>query len=98
MRRHVATHILDLKDDGDDSVRINVAVAQLLDRIGQDLGPFRLESQTMTTVYRQAGPQVVLCCVGVRLGGGPGGGDSAPTPAPDPASRAALPRLEPSKN
>lgn len=98
--RHVATRIVNLADDDRDSDRIGLTLAEMLCGIGERLGPFRLESQTMTTVYRQAGPQVVLCCVGVRLGGGPGDGGNPPGPAPEgpPGQKLRLPGLEPSRN
>lgn len=98
--RFVSTRIIDLADDGDDGQRISLGVANILAFLGEHLGPFRLESQTMTTIYRQAGPQVVLCCIGVGLGGEYGHGAKATPPAPEaaPVWRPGLPGMVPLKN
>lgn len=97
--RMIATRIVQLEDDEKDINRITLAVASALEYLGASLGPYRLESQTLTTVYRQAGPQLVVCCIGVGLGGGGGHGDpQEPAPVPEAGKRLDLPRLEPSRN
>ena len=98
--RSIATRIVQLEDDARDIDRITLAVASALEYLGSSLGQYRLESQTLTTIYRQAGPQVVVCCVGVSLGGGPGDGGAPPGPAPEgpPGQKLRLPGLEPSRN
>lgn len=98
--RYIATRIVNLEDDTRDVERISLAVASALAVLSERLGPYRLESQTMTTIYRQAGPQLVVCCVGLSLSGEDGHGAKTAPPAPGaaPAWRPGLPGMVPLKN